>query len=181
MIANDFLSQVFMDREWKRGVRIAEKILTSAEISFWREYSQSKMVLFKFWVAKEATYKMGSRQFALPRTFAPKSLPCQFVSEDEFRSHCRSHAYSGEWLFNEKGLLAVIQLDSHSSVQHFWVPYSNGQRTPARYALLSDLQKSHPTSFENMTTDDFEARSHAHLCRSYSAPWGVCSLNVDRR
>jgi len=179
MIANDFLSHAFMDREWKRVERIANKILTSAEITFWKKHTQSKVVLFKFWVAKEASYKMAYRQFDLPRTFAPKNFPCQFLSEDQFSCQCGPHDYSGEWLFNEKGLLAVIQFDSRSVAEHFWVPYTNARRAPARHAMLGDLQKSHPTSFENMRSSHFEARVHPHYCRSYSEPWGVCSLELN--
>jgi len=178
MIANDFLSQIFMDREWKRGVRIANKILSSTELAFWREHSRSKQVLFKFWVAKEATYKMASRQSTIPRTFAPKSLSCQFVDEDQFRSQYESHTYSGECLSNEKGLLAVIQLDPKLSTNHFWVPYKTGQRAGARHTMLSTLKESHPACFEAIAPSDFTRRDHAELCRSYCAPWGVCSFET---
>lgn len=176
MITNDFLSRAFMDGKWKRRERIAKKILSPAELSYWVNQPDPKTALFKFWVAKEATYKMASRQSTLPRTFAPKALRCQFVAEDQFRSQYVAHTYSGEWLSNEKGLLAVIQLEPKLSAYHFWVPYTSGQRAAARHAMLSALKESHSASFEAITPSDFTRRDHAHLCRTYSTPWGVCSL-----
>jgi len=175
MIAVDFLSRAFMQGAWKRSEGIARKILSPAEYAFWAQHAHPSRALFKFWLAKEATYKMLARQGVLARRFAPQDLACHFVSGDRFRSTSGSHRYAGRWRSDEKGLLALLQSAPHRSTHHFWVPYSAGARAPARRALWTAINTSRPAA-PAMRRVDFADRHQTHFCRSYSAPWAVCSL-----
>ena len=179
MIAVDFLSHVFMEEEWKRPERIARKILQAEEFAFWKQQPDPRYALFQFWTAKEACYKMVSKESFVPRTFSPSSFICTFLSDGRFECRYLSQPYPGRWIRNEKGLLAVIQQPADVPVQSVWVPYASGDRSTARRAMLTELQASHPSFFGSLSLREFAERDVNSISRTYSSPWAVVSWEGD--
>ena len=176
MIAVDFLSREFMDAQWSRKERIAKKILNSEEYSFWLDNRQVDLCLFKFWLAKEATYKMANRQKLLRRTFAPLAISCKWQSSSQFQTYCGQIKFEGCWQKNSKGLLALITEPKNDNVRHFWTPFRDGNRQDARIAL-SNLVEEEQTNL-NKSSQDTSSFHFSDLCRSYSAPWSLCSVQM---
>ncbi|NBC25033.1 MAG: 4'-phosphopantetheinyl transferase superfamily protein [Bacteroidetes bacterium] len=174
MIAVDFLSREFMDAQWSRKERIAKKILTPDEYSFWLLNRGVDSSLFKFWLAKEATYKMANRRHLLPRTFAPRAIYCKWETTHQFHTYIGQIDFEGFWQGNAKGLMALIAESKNVEIRHFWTPFRDGNRLDARVALKKVIREAEVSR----SSKDISPFHFSDLCRSYSAPWSLCSVEM---
>jgi len=178
VIANDFMSRIFISNHWKRYERIAEKILSTSEYHYWLNQGRKKEELAKYWVAKEATYKLTHALGFQKRHFAPKSMNCMLDESGNIKIHHGNASYFGKLQLSERGVLAWVSRESQNvDVQHLWVPFKAGNKQEARKKLNAQWIRNAqtPDTLPGILGRDLlkSISSRDLACRTYSSPWAV--------
>ncbi|QSW88860.1 4-phosphopantetheinyl transferase family protein [Flavobacterium endoglycinae] len=162
MIGNDIidLAQSRIESNWQRKGFI-EKLFTTEEQQFIKEYHEPEIMVWLLWSMKEAAYKIYNRQTKI-REFSPKKLCCSFDSlkfdQVEGKVSCGEKAYYTQTVItNEcihtiavndfKDINNVIEVENPEIVKDKnGIPYLKTAET------LQDISISHHGRFEKKVT-----------------------------